>query len=240
LLPKIAGRTSGYRWYPACKRVIEVLAALILFLPAGPIVLILGLLVRLTSPGPAFYSQVRLGRHGRLFRIFKLRTMIHKCESLTGPRWSLPGDPRITWLGRLLRGSHLDELPQLVNVLRGDMSLIGPRPERPEFMPELEETCLRYRERLAVRPGITGLAQVQLPADTSVASVRRKLAYDLYYIQNLSPWLDLSLLAGTLFYALGVPFSWMGPVLRIPGGKVVEEAMADVLREPETDAVEAA
>jgi lipopolysaccharide/colanic/teichoic acid biosynthesis glycosyltransferase len=196
--------------------------------------------VRSTSPGPAFYTQVRVGRHGRLFRILKLRTMIHKCESLTGPRWSMPGDPRITWLGRLLRGSHLDELPQLVNVLRGDMSLIGPRPERPEFMPELEETCLRYRDRLAVRPGITGLAQVQLPADTSVASVRRKLAYDLYYIHHLGPWLDLSLLAGTLFYALGVPFSWVGPLFRIPSGKIVEKTMVDVLQEREGDSSEAA
>lgn len=209
-------------WYLPVKACLDRTIALILLLLTGPVMLLLGLLVRLTSPGPAFYSQTRLGRGGRTFRIYKIRTMVDKCESLTGPRWSIPGDPRITTLGRILRRTHLDELPQLVNVLRGDMALIGPRPERPEFLEELESACPRYAERLAVRPGVTGLAQVQLPADTDVDSVRKKLAYDLFYIENLSPRLDLRLLLATAFYALGIPFAIYGRWLNIPTGLQVE------------------
>src|SRR5439155_12868491 len=116
------------------------------------------LLVKLTSRGPALYTQTRLGRNGRPFTIYKLRTMQHRCESLTGARWSTPGDPRITPVGRFLRKTHLDELPQLWNVLRGDMALVGPRPERPEFVPQLEQAVPHYRDRLLVRPGVSGLA----------------------------------------------------------------------------------
>jgi lipopolysaccharide/colanic/teichoic acid biosynthesis glycosyltransferase len=209
--------------------VFDRAVALTLLVLGGPLILGLALLVKLTSRGPAFYTQTRLGRHGVPFTIYKLRTMVNKCESLTGPRWSIPGDPRVTGLGRFLRRSHLDELPQLVNVLRGDMSLIGPRPERPEFLPELERACPRYRERLAVRPGVTGLAQVQLPPDTSVLSVRRKLAYDLYYIRHLGPGLDLSLLSCTALYALGVPFRLAGGLLRVPHGDAVEGEMSAVV-----------
>src|SRR5262249_35904144 len=162
------------------KAALEGAAALCLLALLGPLILGLAALVKLTSRGPAFYKQTRLGRGGSLFTIYKLRTMVDRCESLTGPRWALPRDPRVTGLGRFLRKSRLDELPQLLNVVRGEMSLVGPRPERPEFLPELERACPGYRERLAVRPGVTGLAQVQLPADTSVDSVRRKLAYDLH------------------------------------------------------------
>jgi lipopolysaccharide/colanic/teichoic acid biosynthesis glycosyltransferase len=212
----------GSRWYPPGKAVLDRVAALILLVLTGPLILALAALVRLTSRGPAFYSQTRLGRGGVPFTIYKLRTMVNRCESLTGPRWSLPGDPRVTALGRFLRASHLDELPQLVNVLRGDMSLIGPRPERPEFLPELEAACPRYRERLAVRPGVTGLAQVQLPADTSVDSVRLKLAYDLYYIRHLRLRLDVVLLVCTALYALGLPFAVAARLLRVPHGEQVE------------------
>jgi lipopolysaccharide/colanic/teichoic acid biosynthesis glycosyltransferase len=209
--------------------VLDRALAVCLLVLAAPLLLVLGLLVKLTSRGPAFYTQVRLGLGARTFTIYKLRTMMNKCESLTGPRWSIPGDPRVTALGRFLRCTHLDELPQLLNVLRGDMSLIGPRPERPEFLVELERHCPRYRERLAVRPGVTGLAQVQLPADTDVDSVRRKLAFDLYYIRHLGPWLDLALLFVTGFYALGVPFRLVGRILRVPAGESVEGEMRPLL-----------
>jgi lipopolysaccharide/colanic/teichoic acid biosynthesis glycosyltransferase len=215
----------GSRWYPLCKTILERIAALCLLLVMGPVILSLALLVRLTSRGPAFYRQTRLGRGGLPFTIYKLRTMVDRCESLTGPRWSLPGDPRVTGLGRFLRKTHLDELPQLLNVLRGEMSLIGPRPERPEFLAELEQACPRYRERLAVRPGVTGLAQVQLPADTSVDSVRLKLAYDLYYIRHLSFKLDLVLLICTALYAIGLPFGLPARLLRVPHGETVEGEM---------------
>jgi len=203
--------------------------ALVLLVLAAPILAITALLVKWTSSGPAFYTQRRLGLHGRPFTIFKLRTMQHNCESLTGPRWSVPGDPRVTPLGRFLRKTHLDELPQLLNVLWGDMSLVGPRPERPEFLAELEATFPRYRERLAVRPGITGLAQVQLPPDTEVTEVAHKLACDIYYTQQVTLGLDFRLLACTAAYALGVPFHWSARFLAVPSTETIERDVEEPL-----------
>jgi lipopolysaccharide/colanic/teichoic acid biosynthesis glycosyltransferase len=213
------------RWYLPVKNALDFLTALLLGLVALPVIAAAALIVKLSSRGPAFYTQTRLGLNGRLFTIYKIRTMIDKCESLTGPRWSMPGDPRITRFGWFLRVTHLDELPQLLNVLRGDMSLIGPRPERPEFLPELEKALPTYRWRLAVRPGVTGLAQVQLPADTDIGSVRRKLSYDLYYIENLSPWMDFRLLFGTVFYAAGLPFQTLGRMFGLPDVEAVQRLM---------------
>jgi lipopolysaccharide/colanic/teichoic acid biosynthesis glycosyltransferase len=191
-------------WYLRMKRVIDVVMAALLLLPSLPVILIAGLLVRLTSRGPAIYVQTRLGQYGRAFRIYKIRTMVDNCESLTGPRWAVPGDPRITPVGSVLRALHIDELPQLWNVLRGDMSLIGPRPERPEIVAKLRKDLPDYDERLVVRPGITGLAQVQLPPDTSVSSAADKLVLDRAYIERLGPWLDLRLLICTALKLLGV------------------------------------
>jgi lipopolysaccharide/colanic/teichoic acid biosynthesis glycosyltransferase len=119
-------------------------------------------------------------------------------------------------VGRFLRRTHIDELPQLWNVIRGDMSLIGPRPERPEFLPVLEQAIDGYRDRLRVRPGVTGLAQVQLPADTDLASVQRKLAYDLYYIDRMGPWLDLLVMLATLTKIMGVPFAMSRVLFGLP------------------------
>jgi lipopolysaccharide/colanic/teichoic acid biosynthesis glycosyltransferase len=222
-------RPLYHRWYLSSKYVADFLLAALLVVPAIPLILLSALLVKLTSRGPAFYSQTRVGEEGRLFSIWKIRSMIHNCESLTGPRWSMPGDPRVTRIGAILRATHLDELPQLLNVLRGEMSLIGPRPERPEFVPELERELPGYWQRLTVRPGVTGLAQVQLPPDSDLTSVRRKLAHDLYYIRHLSPWLDVRLLLCTAAYALGLPFGIAGKLLGIPDGPTVETAMNDVL-----------
>jgi lipopolysaccharide/colanic/teichoic acid biosynthesis glycosyltransferase len=231
---RLALRTPVYplrhRWYARCKFIADFAIAVLLTVPALPIVLLSALLVRLTSRGPAFYTQTRVGKNGRRFMILKVRTMIHNCESLTGPRWSMPGDPRITPIGWFLRATHLDELPQLLNVLRGEMSLIGPRPERPEFIPELERAMPAYRQRLNVRPGVTGLAQVQLPPDTDLESVRRKLAHDLYYIRHLSPWLDIRLLLCTAFYALGVPFRILSRTLRVPASSEIERSMRDLVQ----------
>ena len=208
--------------YLSIKRLLDLVLATLMLLLTAPFILISMLLVRLTSRGPMIYAQKRLGQEGRTFTIYKIRTMYHNCEVLTGPRWASARDPRVTPVGRFLRATHLDELPQLWNVLRGDMSLVGPRPERPEFIPALEQDIPHYRQRLEVRPGLTGLAQVQLPADTDLDSVRRKLAHDLYYIERLGPWLDLRLLAGTALYALGLPFSVAARLLRVPHGEEVE------------------
>jgi lipopolysaccharide/colanic/teichoic acid biosynthesis glycosyltransferase len=178
-------------WYEACRQGIEYLAGALLLAAALPVIAIAILLIKLTSRGPAFYLQTRLGRYGRLYTIYKLRTMVNNCERYSGACWAKTNDPRVTAIGWVLRKLHIDELPQLWNVLKGDMSLIGPRPERPEFLHELEKAIPQYRLRLLVRPGITGLAQVQLPPDTDLASVRRKLPYDLFYVRHSSPWLDL-------------------------------------------------
>src|SRR6266404_2021348 len=145
-------------WYWRVKPWLDVLFALFLLVLAAPFILVAALLVKLTSRGPAFYSQVRLGLGGKPFSIRKLRTMYHNCERLSGPCWSSANDSRITPVGRFLRRSHIDELPQLWNVLCGEMSLVGPRPERPELIPTLARSIPGYRHRLEVRPGVTGLA----------------------------------------------------------------------------------
>jgi len=208
-------------WYLSFKVVLEYVLAVVLFVLSLPVILIAAVLVKLTSAGPIFYSQVRLGKNGRPFTLYKIRTMYHDCERTSGPCWSAAGDLRITRVGYWLRRTHLDELPQLWNVLRGEMSLVGPRPERPEFVPALEQAIPHYRDRLVIRPGVTGLAQVQLPADTDMASVRRKLAYDLYYIRHLNLWLDLRLMLCTGFRMLGLPFHLLGRLFFLPRREVV-------------------
>lgn len=211
-------------WYETGKDIADaVIAGAILFLTA-PVIGLAALLVKLTSSGPAFYTQTRVGRYGKLYTIYKLRSMHHNCERHSGARWSTSGDPRVTRVGRFLRRTHIDELPQLWNVIKGEMSLVGPRPERPEFLPQLEQVIPHYRCRLLVRPGLTGLAQVQLPPDSDLDSVRRKLAYDLHYVKCHSPMMDLSLLVATVMYLLRLPASTMRAVLGLPGGELIERA----------------
>src|SRR4051812_6541463 len=190
--------------YVSVKTLFDFGAALTLLVLTAPLIVLAMALVKLTSRGPALYAQTRLGKYGQPFTLYKIRTMTHDCESLTGPCWSLPGDSRVTIVGRWLRRTHLDELPQLWNVLTGDMSLVGPRPERPEFLPKLEQVIPHYRRRLQVRPGVTGLAQVQLPPDTDLASVEIKTAYDLSYVRTLGFGLDMRLCWATFFKMLGL------------------------------------
>ena len=201
----------------------RALAALLLAL-TSPLILLGALAVKLTSPGPILYTQTRVGKGGVPFTIFKLRSMRFDCEKQSGACWSTKGDTRITPVGRFLRTSHIDELPQLWNILCGQMSLIGPRPERPEFVGQLARAVPRYRERLLVRPGLTGLAQVVLPPDSDIASVRRKLAHDLYYITNRSWWLDLRLLVGTAFLVVKIPVPLGQYLLALPNPDAVERA----------------
>ena len=210
--------------YVPAKRLAEFLFALILLVLTAPLIGLAMLLVKLTSRGPVLYKQTRLGRNGKPFTIYKIRSMSHEAESLTGACWSAAGDMRVTAVGRWLRRTHLDELPQLWNVLRGDMSLVGPRPERPEFVPQLEQAIPHYRDRLLVRPGVTGLAQVQLPPDTDLNSVRCKLAYDLYYVRNGSWWLELRIHAATFLHMIGLPFRWIRKAFGFPHRDLVESA----------------
>jgi exopolysaccharide biosynthesis polyprenyl glycosylphosphotransferase len=175
----------------------------IFLLVVGPV---LALLIKLDSAGLVFYRQVRLGRGGVPFELFKFRSMVVDAEEETGPQWAALDDPRVTRVGRCLRATRLDELPQILNILRGDIHLIGPRPERPEFINELEQAIPFYRARLAVKPGLTGWAQVKHRYGNTAEDALIKLEYDLYYIKNRSVLLDLLILLRTM----AVVFSFKG------------------------------
>jgi lipopolysaccharide/colanic/teichoic acid biosynthesis glycosyltransferase len=156
------------------------------------------LAIRLDSPGPVFYRQQRNGRDNRTFALLKFRSMVVDAEAGGKPRWASLQDPRVTRVGRFIRSARIDELPQLLNVLRGEMSMVGPRPERPAFVAELAAAIPHYHDRAIVKPGITGWAQVNYPYGASVADARMKLAYDLYYIRRRSLLLDLLILLATV------------------------------------------
>jgi exopolysaccharide biosynthesis polyprenyl glycosylphosphotransferase len=180
------------------KRLTDVLVSLIGMLLSAPLAGLAVLLVKLTSRGPALYQQERLGRDSVPFMLMKFRTMIADAESQTGPVWAAENDPRITLVGKWLRKTRIDEIPQLINVLRGEMSLVGPRPERAIFIQKLSEKIPFYAERLLVPPGITGWAQVMAPYAASVEDTRRKLQYDLYYIKHMSFFLDFFIFLKTV------------------------------------------
>jgi len=195
--PAHAGSSPGVSWAACAKRTLDLIVALPALVLLMPFFFLLSLAICVDSPGPPLYSQVRLGRKLRPFRIYKFRTMADCAEQWTGPVWAASDDPRVTNLGRLLRRWHLDELPQLVNVIRGEMSLVGPRPERPTIARELECQVRGYLRRNSVLPGITGLAQIRSGYDSSVHTVRRKLRYDLIYIRRRCLLLDLAILFAT-------------------------------------------
>ena len=208
--------------YVKVKVFTEWLLALGLLVATAPVVLLLSILVKATSPGPAFYSQTRLGLCGRTYRILKLRTMRHNCEVDTGAVWALRDDPRTTKVGQFLRLTHLDELPQLINVLRGEMSLIGPRPERPEIAAHIQLSLPEFHLRLQVRPGVTGLAQMRLPADSTLKGVHHKLAHDLYYVENLSPALDFRIAICTILHFLAEALAFVCKSLIGSSGRAAE------------------
>jgi lipopolysaccharide/colanic/teichoic acid biosynthesis glycosyltransferase len=190
--------------YPL-KGAVDYALAVLIAVPALPLILVSMALVKITSRGPAVYSQTRVGRGGRVFTIYKIRSMFHDCEKVTGIQWSVKGDRRITPLGHVLRVLHLDELPQLWNVLIGDMSLIGPRPERPEIVDDLRVTLGRgYDIRHAVKPGLTGFAQIHLPPDSSVRTAKNKLVYDRYYVDRMGLLMDLRILFLTALKVVGL------------------------------------
>jgi lipopolysaccharide/colanic/teichoic acid biosynthesis glycosyltransferase len=225
-------RSSNVPIYFGIKRGVDTVSALLLLFITAPIILLAMIVVKLSSRGPAVYQQTRVGLLGKPFTIYKIRTMVHECENLTGARWATPGDARITPIGRFLRKTHIDELPQLWNVLRGDMSLVGPRPERPEFLPHLEQALPRYRERLLVRPGVTGLAQVQFPPDTDLGSVKTKLAYDLYYVRNIGFGYDMRIYWATVLKMMGSPFRVIRLAFGFPTREAIDEEYQNRLPPP--------
>ena len=180
------------------KRLLDVALSLVGLALALPVMALVAVAIKLESRGPALFRQARLGENGRVFILNKFRSMCDHAEKETGPVWAQQRDPRVTRVGAFLRKTRLDELPQLFNVLVGDMSFIGPRPERPEFVFELQKQIPFYMERLSVKPGITGWAQVKYRYGASVEDALEKLQYDLYYIKNLSLFLDLLILINTI------------------------------------------
>lgn len=186
------------RMYAPFKRLMDFVGATILFVLLAPVMLIVALCVRFSSPGPIIFTQRRLTDGGRVFWMYKFRTMYEDAESATGAVWAKKHDPRVTYVGRILRKTYLDELPQLVNVIRGEMSLIGPRPERPELVSKLSAELPSFHRRLEVRGGITGLAQTSNGYASSIETYRRKLAWDILYVKRRSLALDLQIALRTL------------------------------------------
>ena len=180
------------------KRLLSLIVSVLLLAIFSPVILLLLLLIKLDSSGPVFHKQERVGQNGRVFTLWKFRSMHRDAERDTGPVWAVEGDSRVTRIGRFLRRTRLDELPQIYNVLRGDMSLVGPRPERPKFVQELSEQIPYYHLRHAVKPGVTGWAQINCEYGNSVKGAVEKLQYDLFYIKNLSMLLDFLVVFETI------------------------------------------
>lgn len=191
------GFSSGRMISSAAKRAFDVIASTLLLVLTAPVIVLFALLVRLDSRGPAFFRQVRVGLYGQTFELIKLRSMRTDAEA-AGAQWAAKDDPRVTRIGRFIRKTRIDELPQTWSVLKGEMSFVGPRPERPEFVSDLEEQLPYYAERHMVKPGITGWAQVNYPYGASMEDSRHKLEYDLYYAKNYTPFLDLLILLQTI------------------------------------------
>jgi lipopolysaccharide/colanic/teichoic acid biosynthesis glycosyltransferase len=211
-----AVRRSRLLRYELIKRMFDFGFSALLLVLTSPLMLLSMIAVRVNSKGSPVYTQKRLGHHGRIITIYKIRTMYKDSERYSGPVWSGPGDPRVTPIGRVLRASHLDELPQLLNVMRGEMSLIGPRPERPEIATQIERTLPGYRDRLLVRPGVTGVAQVLQAPDTDLRSVHRKLKYDFFYLERMGFLLDLRIILATVLHLLHVPASSIARIFQFP------------------------
>lgn len=228
LMPQSLGVAAGIRGVlgRTMKRTLDILGATVGLILTAPIMAIVAVLIKLDSPGPIFYTQTRIGVNrrtrdrrycqrtgmsdrrdrdrrrddylGRPFEVVKFRTMVQDAEKATGPVWATKNDPRITRLGAFMRKTRIDEIPQFWSVLTGDMSLVGPRPERPKFVKDLVDKVDGYRDRLDVKPGLTGLAQVENGYDSSLASVTEKVRFDLQYIRGWSIWSDVRILLKTV------------------------------------------
>jgi len=182
-----------YKWY------IDVAVSIITLPVIGSVIFLFMFLTWLTSKGPVIYTQIRLSKDGKLFKMYKIRSMVVDAEAKGGAVWAGRRDPRITPIGKMMRKFHIDELPQIVNVWRGEMMVIGPRPERPEIGEQLKKKITGYENRMTVLPGMTGFAQLNRPPDTDLRDVRKKLILDLEYIERASFWFDMRILLGTAF-----------------------------------------
>ncbi len=189
-------------WEKKLKRISDIVISLIILIITLPLNILVSILIKIDSKGPVFFKQDRIGMNNKEFKIYKFRSMYEDAEKNTGPVWSTKDDPRVTRVGKLMRQLRIDEIPQFYNVLKGEMSLVGPRPERPYFVEMLSEQLPYYKRRLKVRPGITGWAQVKHKYDESIEDVKVKLRYDLFYIENMSLRMDIKILARTVLVVL--------------------------------------
>ena len=186
------------RTYALAKRALDIFISIISLILLFPLIAVTAIVIKLTSKGPIFFRQIRVGKNGELFDIYKFRTMKVDAERETGPIWATLNDTRLIPIGNLLRKTHIDEIPQFINVLKGEMSVIGPRPERPVFVQQFKNTIIDYEKRLEVKPGITGLAQVWHKYYESIEDVRKKIKYDLLYIKKICFWTDFRILLRTV------------------------------------------
>jgi exopolysaccharide biosynthesis polyprenyl glycosylphosphotransferase len=189
-------------WEKKLKRILDILVSFIILIVTSPALILTSIAIKLDSPGKVFFRQERCGIDGTLFKMIKFRSMRHDAEKNSGPVWSTKNDPRITRVGKFIRKVRIDEIPQMINVLKGEMSLVGPRPERPFFVEKLSKEIPYYKRRLKVRPGITGWAQVKHKYDETIEDVKIKLRYDLFYIENMSLRMDFKILFRTIFVVL--------------------------------------
>jgi len=189
-------------WEKKLKRISDIIISFAILILTLPINILIPFLIKLDSKGPVFFKQERIGMNNKKFKIVKFRSMYQDAEKHTGPVWSQKDDPRVTRVGKIIRKLRIDEIPQLINVLKGEMSLVGPRPERPYFVEQLSQQIPYYSRRLRVRPGITGWAQVKHKYDESVEDVKVKLRYDLFYIENMSLRMDIKILFRTILVVI--------------------------------------
>lgn len=192
------GFTAGQRLSKLAKRIFDILASIVVLVLMAPVLAVAAVAIKAGSAGPVFYRQIRVGLYGVPYTIYKLRSMRQDAEVNGQAVWAAEDDPRITSVGKFIRMTRIDEVPQAWNVLKGEMSFVGPRPERPQFVAELESQIPYYAERHMVKPGLTGWAQINYPYGASVEDARAKLEYDLYYAKNYTPFLDLLILLQTL------------------------------------------
>jgi exopolysaccharide biosynthesis polyprenyl glycosylphosphotransferase len=185
-------------WRSLVKRYLDLFVSIFAIAILLPVMVVVAAAIKISSRGPILYKQARVGKKGKIFNMLKFRTMQVDAETQTGPVWARSNDPRVTKIGLFLRTTHLDEIPQFFNVLKGDMSIVGPRPERPYFVSEFRKTIPHYDRRLCAKPGITGLAQIKRRYDETLADVKRKLRYDVLYIHKMCPLLDVKVMILTL------------------------------------------